>query len=77
MSEPVMSLYSQFIHQSRYARWLPEESRRETWTETVKRYFDFFEVHLKTECGFSVPSDVRKRLERAVLLREVMPSMRA
>lgn len=62
-----MSLYSQFIHQSRYARWLPEQSRRETWQETVKRYFDFFEGHLKKECDYTIPKETRKRLERAVL----------
>ena len=74
---PGMTLYSQFIHQSRYARWLPEQRRRETWVETVARYFDFFEEHLKKECKYAVPKDLRKRLERAVLAREVMPSMRA
>lgn len=74
---PDMSLYSSFIHQSRYARWLPDEGRRETWKETVARYFDFFEEHLKTECDYTVPSATRKRLERAVLSRDVMPSMRA
>ena len=72
-----MSLYSQFIHQSRYARWLPEEGRRETWEETVKRYFDFFEVHLKKECDHTLTKQTRNRLERAMLAREVMPSMRA
>jgi ribonucleoside-triphosphate reductase (thioredoxin) len=72
-----MSLYSQFIHQSRYARWLPEQRRRETWVETVTRYFDFFEEHLKRECDYTVPKELRKRLERAVLARDVMPSMRA
>lgn len=74
---PEMSLYSQFIHQSRYARWLPEQGRRETWQETVKRYFDFFETHLKKECDYTIPKETRKRLERAILAREVMPSMRA
>ena len=35
--------YQQFIHQSRYARWLEDKKRRESWAETVKIYFDFFE----------------------------------
>lgn len=77
MPDTAMSLYSQFIHISRYARWLPEEGRRETWEETVKRYFDFFEGHLKKECGHTVTKQMRNRLERAMLAREVMPSMRA
>lgn len=42
-----MSLYSEFIHLSRYSRWLEKEGRRETWEETVQRYFDFFRKHLK------------------------------
>ena len=41
-----MSDYQKFIHLSRYARWLETKNRRETWEETVKRYFDFFEKHL-------------------------------
>lgn len=74
-----LSLYSSFIHTSRYARWLPDERRRETWAETIKRYFDFFETHLKTECGFPLKEfrEVRPRLEAAVLNRDIMPSMRA
>ena len=32
--------YSKFIHTSRYARWISEESRRETWKETVERYIE-------------------------------------
>ncbi len=31
-----------FIHKSRYARYLEEEGRRETWEETVQRYIDFW-----------------------------------
>ena len=37
-----MELYEQYIAKSRYARYLPEEKRRETWGETVSRYTDFF-----------------------------------
>jgi len=38
--------YQEYIHLSRYSRWLPEEKRRETWPETVGRYFNFFQEHL-------------------------------
>lgn len=72
-----MSLYSEFIHLSRYSRWMPEKNRRETWEETVARYFNFFERHLKDKCGYSVEKSVRNELEAAVLNLEVMPSMRA
>jgi ribonucleoside-triphosphate reductase len=34
--------YQKYIYKSRYARWLDEEGRRETWDETVKRYCDFW-----------------------------------
>ena len=34
--------YQEYIHLSRYARWDYNEGRRETWDETVERYFDFF-----------------------------------
>lgn len=29
-----------FVHRSRYARFLPEHGRRETWEETVERYIE-------------------------------------
>ena len=38
--------YQNFIALSRYARWLPEKKRRETWEETVARYFDFMEEQI-------------------------------
>ena len=44
--------YQEFIHLSRYSRWLPKEGRRETWRETVTRYFDFFQEHLKQSCKY-------------------------
>jgi len=71
------TLYQDFIHLSRYSRWLPEKGRRETWDETVGRYFDFFEGHLKENCNYVVPPELRKELEEAVLNLEIMPSMRA
>ncbi len=71
------TLYQSFIHTSRYARWLPEESRRETWDETVSRYFDFFVTNLQEKHGYRVSPEERKELEDAVINLEVMPSMRA
>jgi ribonucleoside-diphosphate reductase alpha chain len=59
--------YQQFIHQSRYSRWLPEEQRREKWPETVGRYFDFFTEHLKEMTGYNLEPKVRAQLEEAVL----------
>ena len=71
------TLYQDFIHLSRYSRWLPEENRRETWEETVNRYFDFFEDHLATKHEYKVSTKQRKELQDAVLNLEIMPSMRA
>ena len=70
------TLYQQFIHLSRYARWLPEQGRRETWSETVARYFDFFEWQLKDNTKGKLSASDREELENAVLSLDVMPSMR-
>lgn len=68
--------YQEFIHLSRYSRWLDDKKRRETWSETVARYFDFFTEHLREKCGYEMEPSVRKELEDAVLDLKVMPSMR-
>ena len=68
--------YQEFIHLSRYSRWLPEKKRRETWDETIKRYFDFFQEHLKENCDYTLKPKLREELETAVLNLRVMPSMR-
>ena len=68
--------YQEFIHLSRYSRWLPEEGRREVWSETVGRYFDFFKDHLKEMCNYDLPQKVHSELEDAILSQRVMPSMR-
>ena len=68
--------YQEFIHLSRYSRWLPEKERRETWDETVARYFDFFTEHLKDLHNYKLTKALRDELEEAVLSLKVMPSMR-
>ena len=68
--------YQEFIHLSRYSRWLPEKERRETWDETVGRYFDFFKEHLNELHEYKLTEKLRKELEDAVLSQRVMPSMR-
>ena len=52
LSNQLPTQYQQFIHLSRYSRWLEGEGRRETWSETVSRYFNFFESHLEEMCGY-------------------------
>ena len=75
-SNQLPTSYQEFIHLSRYSRWLPEKERRETWDETVARYFDFFKDHLKELHDFNLSDTLRKELEEAVLDLRVMPSMR-
>lgn len=63
-----MDVYSNFIHKSRYARYLSEEQRRETWEETVGRYVrEVVSPHI-VQTG---------PIEKAILNHEIMPSMRA
>ena len=63
--------YQNFIATSRYARWLDDEGRRETWSETVSRYVDY--MHDKVKFSKEDKYDI----EQAILGLEVMPSMRA
>ena len=65
-----MDQYQQFIHKSRYARWLPTEKRRETWEETVQRYVDFW-VNRK-----QIDSKTADLLYKHIHNLDVMPSMR-
>ena len=66
----IMDQYQQFIHKSRYARWLPEQKRRETWAETVQRYVDFWAARGQ------IDADMSKKLYKAIHNMDVMPSMR-
>ena len=76
MNNYLPTQYQEYIHLSRYSRWMPEEGRRETWSETVGRYYDFFEEHMKENYSFDI-NGTRAELEEATLNLEVMPSMRS
>ena len=65
-----MDKYQEFIHKSRYARWLSEEGRRETWAETVQRYVNFW-VERK-----QIDAKTADRLYDGIYTLKVMPSMR-
>ncbi len=58
-----------YIHLSKYARWIDKENRRETWSETVTRYCTFFKDKIDTE--------TLVKINDAILAKKVMPSMRA
>ena len=65
-----MDNYQTFIHQSRYARWLEDEQRRETWKETVDRYMKFMKDHV------NVSASDYTDLSYGIESMGVMPSMR-
>ena len=66
-----MNDYSNFIALSRYARWLDDAGRRETWEETCARYTNYW--HDK---GLITHKEADKLREQIIGLR-VVPSMRA
>ena len=68
--------YQQYIHLSRYSRYRYEDKRRETWEETVDRYFEFFKDHLKEQCDFNLTPKIIEQLRDSVINLKVMPSMR-
>ena len=70
------SFYQDFIHKSRYARWDYAKQRRESWDETVDRYFTFFKKNLKAVNNYDVPEDEIKNAKEQVKALGVMPSMR-
>jgi len=77
MSNHLPTDYQNFIALSRYARWKEDEQRRETWAETVQRYFDYMAGHLSSNHNYKLTKDLRSELEEAVLNQSIMPSMRA
>ena len=66
-----MDAYQQYIHKSRYARYLPEEQRRESWEETVGRYVGFWQEREQ------ISEEEAEQIREAIVALEVMPSMRA
>jgi len=70
------TIYQEYIHLSRYARWDYDLGRRETWDETVGRYFNFFTEWLEEKNDYKLENGERIELENAVKELKVMPSMR-
>ena len=71
MNNSLPTDYQSFIATSRYARWLEEEGRRETWTETVSRYVDYIAERT------GLDTDTTEEIWDAIHNLDVMPSMRA
>lgn len=59
----------EYVHKSRYARWIDSENRRENWDETVKRYVDYF--------ASKFPHYPTQQIYDNILSLKTMPSMRA
>ena len=77
MSKTIENPYENFIALSRYAKWVESEGRRETWGETVDRYFSFMTNHLKTNHNYIPNEKLVAELKEFVFERNVMPSMRS
>lgn len=70
MSEGINDPFQNFIALSRYARWIPEEGRREVWSETVDRAINFFDETI------DIDNSELEAVRNAIVNQQVMPSMR-
>ena len=77
ISNSLPTSYQQFIHKSRYARWLDEEGRRENWYETVERYVSFMEKALLEKHDYKLSEGDKVIITEYITNLSVMPSMRA
>ena len=69
-----MDQYREYIAASRYARYIDDKGRRETWEETVQRFVDY--VFTRTS-AIKEDTELKYELTQAIRNHEVMPSMRA
>jgi len=69
--------YQKFIALSRYARWIPEENRREEWEETVDRYVKYMVSHVSKAHKLDLSLELQDRIFKSIVNLDVMPSMRA
>jgi ribonucleoside-triphosphate reductase len=76
-SNMLPSSYQEFIHKSRYARWLEDKGRRENWGETVTRYVDFMSKTLLEKHNYKIDKVDKEMMEEYITNLNVMPSMRA
>lgn len=64
------TIYQTVIHRSRYSRYLPNEKRRETWSETTARLMNYINTKVVLD------DETFKAIDEAIVNLEVMPSMR-
>lgn len=72
-----MDFYRSYIRISKYARWLTDKNRRETWDETVTRFCNFIKENLAKKRNFTLTDNIYKTIYDAIYNQEIMPSMRA
>ena len=77
MNNMLPTPYQQFIHKSRYARWIDDEQRRENWDETVDRYIGFMQDQVLMKHNIKLDDKTVNELRDSILSLDVMPSMRA
>jgi ribonucleoside-triphosphate reductase (thioredoxin) len=65
----------QVQYYDKYAKWIREEYRKETWHETCDRVIAFLQAEL-TKLGKQIPDDMWQELRLAMYNGDVMPSMR-
>ena len=62
----------EFVYYRTYSRWIDQESRRETWIETVDRYLGFMRENL----GNKLKDAEYKEIRESILTQSAIPSMR-
>ena len=62
----------EFVYYRTYSRWIDEDSRRETWTETVNRFMSFMRENMKDK----LTEKEYEEVHAAIFNQEAMPSMR-
>lgn len=71
MNSKLPTIYQNIIGLSRYARYLPDKKRRESWEETVDRLINYLKT--KVDISIEVPWE---EIRKSILSLEIMPSMR-
>ena len=69
-----MDQYQEYIAASRYARFIDEKQRRETWAETVNRYVEY--IFSRTP-AIQNNTELKNEIFDAIHNLDLMPSMRA
>lgn len=69
-----MDQYQEYIAASRYARFIDDKQRRETWAETVNRYVEY--IFSRTP-AIQDKTELKNEIFDAIHNLDLMPSMRA